>query len=141
MKIKEWMYRYKAILKKIDKASEAIADIEAQIESVQGSGDGSPRGSGISDRTGRLAAQHADMVAWRMNLVYESNDIRDEIEKVIYKVEDEDCLTILYDRYIAGMTWEETAQDIYRSPTYTRGALHARALQMAEKVREKDETN
>ena len=105
-----------------------IQFIEAQIESTGGINDGMPRGTDVSDKTGRIAAMLADQKGQYEWTLVESIKKKQEIENTINQVEDPILARLLYDRYIENMSWKETAKDLPASESYTRGDLHKKAL-------------
>lgn len=132
MTAKEYLRQYRKLTERIRQLDMSIEKIEAELQGTSGSGgDGTPRGTAISDPTGRFAVELADMKQRRVRLREEAWRKRDEIEAVIREVDDPVCSRLLYDRYILCMQWEEIAEDIHHDPMYTRARLHGRALQKA----------
>lgn len=131
MTAKEFMRQYRKLTERIRQLDITIEQIEAELEGTSGSGDGMPRGTRISDPTGKFAAELVEMKRRRIRIREEAWRKRDEIETVIRAVDDPVCSRLLYDRYILFMRWEEIAEDINHDPMYTRARLHGRALQKA----------
>lgn len=111
-----------------------LAFIESQMESTGGIGDGTPRGTDVSDKTGRIAALLADQKAQYEYIVTESLKIRSDIENTINQVEDPLHAQLLYNRYIKCMSWRKVAEAIHISEDHTRGRLHKAALLAVEEI-------
>ena len=60
-------------------------------------------------------------------------DLKREVMKLINKMEDADCLTILELRYLSFMSWEQIATEMNFSYRWVH-TLHARALKAFEKI-------
>ena len=60
----------------------------------------------------------------------------EEVASVIDAVGDPIQSRILYDRYIANMSWYDIAEDIGYDATHTRGRLHGAALEAVRKILE-----
>lgn len=135
MNTKNYLKQYKRILERLRQMKKELDTIEAQMETTGGIGDGTPRGSDISDKTGRLAATLADLKLQYEWITAESWKIRHDIEQTINQVEEPIQSRLLYDRYIQDMSWREVANDIHMDEVYTRGRLHGSALESVRKIR------
>lgn len=134
MTAKDFLWQYKRACTRIRQAESELEYIEAQIESISGSGDGMPRGTDISDRTGNIAAMLADRRADVEAVKAEAVRARLNVARVINAVENPLQSQLLYDRYILDMTWREIAKDLPASEEYTRGRLHGKALESIRKI-------
>lgn len=137
MNTKNYLKQYKRILERLRQMKKELDTIEAQMETTGGIGDGTPRGSDISDKTGRLASMLADLKSQYEWITAESWLIRKDIETTINQVEDPLQSRLLYDRYIQDMSWRDVANEIHMDEVYTRGRLHGSALEAVRKIREK----
>lgn len=137
MNAKNYLKQYKRILERLRQMKKELDTIEAQMETTGGIGDGMPRGTDISDKTGRLASMLADLKSQYEWITAESWLIRKDIEATINQVEDPLQSRLLYDRYIQGMSWRDVANEIHMDEVYTRGRLHGSALEAVRKIREK----
>lgn len=139
MRAKEYLLQYKRLTEAGRRIRLEIEAIEAQIGG-RAQDDGTPHGSGVSDITGTLAAELADIKkayaiaeadAWRK---------RREIVEVINAVEDTLQGRVLYERYIRLKRWEQIARDLPANESYTRGRLHGAALNAVDRIlRERSE--
>ena len=130
---KEYLIQYRRQVERIRQCYQTIDAITATIETITLDADGLPRASDISDRTGRLAVQLADMSTRLEIMIADAWTIRGEIEHVIQTVEAPEMSRLLYDRYILFKEWREIADAIGYEESYTRGRLHARSLEEVEK--------
>lgn len=133
MTAKEYLLQYKILTERQRQLDAEIEAYEAQIESGAHS-DGLPRGSDVSDVTGRIASALADIKSAYEWARYETWQKRREIVETINKVDNADHARVLYSKYILLKKWSDIAQDIYRSEAYTRGRLHADALRAVDKI-------
>lgn len=132
--IKAFFLHYGRAVERIREAEQGIRKTEQIVDSIKATGDGMPRGSGISDRTGALAVQLADAKARREDLIADAWAKREAIEAVINEIDNTIHARLLFDRYVALMTWQQVADDLPADETYTRGRLHGSALESAKKI-------
>ena len=71
--------------------------------------DGQPRGSGVSDPTGKAGATMATISSRIDDLLVRLLDLRDEIERVIEHLPPRERMLMRY-YYIDCMTWEQVAE-------------------------------
>lgn len=134
MTIKEWLKSFRRLTRKVELMQATIDKIQAQIGKGPQS-DGLPRGSGLSDQTGRLASQLADAKIRQSRILAEAIDRAAEIQDAIFRVEDVIYMTLLYDRYILLKPWTDITDDLnMRNEQYVRGKLHSIALHEIEEV-------
>lgn len=135
MTAKEYLRQFRQLGFRIQTIREEIAAIEAERGALAISIDGLPHSSGISDRTGRLAARLADELgAMQEQLVELNTDYwskRQVIVKQINSLDDAVCVRILKLRYVGGYSWEEIASDMGYTWRHTC-RLHGYALQQFE---------
>lgn len=136
MTAKQFLSQARRIDKRIDNYVEEIAQLlilatkttpsNAQ-ERVQSSGTGDKVGDGAS----KIADLQREMDGWVDELLIK----KEEIRKVIEKVDDTDCYDLLYKRYILYKKWEQIAVD---KDITTMGVwkMHGRALKKVEKILE-----
>ena len=134
MTAKSYLREYKRLLAVQKRIEREIETIEATIGGMT-PGDGTPHGSGVSDTTGALAAELADMKKAYQIAQYDAWQKRKEIVDTINALENPTHARLLYDRYILFMRWEEVAADIYADESYTRGRLHGAALIAIDEIR------
>ena len=136
MTIKEYLLSYKRIVVRIRVLERDIQKLSAEIGGGAMKMDGLPHGSNLSDSTGQIAVQLADMKHKRMEMLREALQKRDEIEDVILAVGDPIYMQLLHDRYVRLMNWGDITEDLnLYNDQYVRGKLHQRALFAAEEVR------
>ena len=131
-KAKRYLMQYNRQVERIRQLTDTMDAITAAIESITLDTDGMPRGSDISDRTGRLAVRLANASADCEAAIARAWSIREDIERVINSVPDAAQSRLLYDRYILRKSWTEIADALGYDEVYTRGRLHEKALASAE---------
>ena len=134
MTAKEYLCQYRRLTERIRQLEMELQRLSAQIDSLEIDYSGMPHGSGISDRTGSLAAKLADKYDKYLALKAQAEEKCSEINDAIGKVSDPTLAKLLYDRYIRFMTWEDIAEDINRSDKWTRTRLHAEALRKISEI-------
>ena len=139
MTTKEWLNSYRGLMKKAVLIQQTIDSIVAQIGTGP-SDDGQPKGTGLSDQTGRLASALADEERKQDLILRDALEKLNEIQQMIFRVSDVIFMTLLYDRYVLLMQWSEITDDLhYRNDQYVRGKLHSQALYAIEEVMTEDE--
>lgn len=134
MTAKDYLRQYKRISERLRQMKKELEYIEAQIESMGGSGNGMPRGSDVSDRTGNIAVLMAESKQDYEHVLMESLRIRRNIERTINAVEDPLQSRLLYERYVECKPWRVIASDMIMDEVYVRGRLHGRALEAVRKI-------
>ena len=135
MTVKEWLEQYKRIVAKIKALQRDIDKLTAAIGGGSLKTDVMPRSTGLSDQTGKIAAELADIKRKKEQLLLESWRRREEIEAVIMAVKDPIYITLLHDRYIELMSWDEITVDLGLSnDQYVRGKLHQKALREIRRI-------
>ena len=138
MTAKQYLLRYSRIQERLRQMDSELQYIEAQIQSISGSGDGMPRGTDISDRTGNIAVMLADAKEDYEYVRAEALRVRRSIESVINMVEDPLQSRCLYERYINCKEWKDVADSIPISESYAKGRLHGNALESVRRILEVD---
>lgn len=135
MTVKEWLSSYKRITARIRLLQRDIDKLTAEIEKASGRTDGMPRGSSPSTQMERIAIELAELKTEKEQAIRESWQCRERIEAVIMAVEDPIYMTLLHDRYIELMSWNEITDDLRLiNDQYVRGKLHQKALNEVRKV-------
>lgn len=138
MRAKEYLLQYRRALERIRQIEDHMSRLYLQAE-VQANAPKPDivRGSGKKqDRTGDIAVKIAEASA-RLDLAKaDSLRMLEDIASVIDAVGDPIQSRILYDRYIANMSWYDIAEDIGYDATHTRGRLHGAALEAVRKILE-----
>lgn len=134
MTAKDYLRQYKRIGERLRQMEKELEYIKAQIESMSGSGDGMPRSTDVSDRTGNLAVLIAESKQDYEHVLAESLRIRRNIEATVNAVEDPLQSRLLYERYIECKPWRVIAGDMIMDEVYVRGRLHGRALESVRKI-------
>ena len=131
MRAKEYLLQYRRALERIRQLDARIERLylEAEIQATAPK-EVDVKGSGLKrDRTAELAVKIADTTE-RLNAErLDALELVNEISAVIDRVPDTVQSRLLFDRYVAGMTWDQTAADIGHDPVHTRGRLHGAALE------------
>lgn len=128
MTIKEYLNQYMVMSKRIELIDQQIAEAQAERDSIAINLDGLPSGSGISDKTGRLASTIADLQEDLTDIRTAAWKTKSRILHTILSVDHEDYQQILLLRYINGMTWDSIADEMYYSRQWVT-VLHGRALE------------
>lgn len=103
-------------------------------------GDGQPHGFGLSDQTGRIAVEIADLRLEWEHVIGDAWTRAKEIQETILAVNDPIYVPLLFGRYIELKSWGEITDDLRMdNEQYVRGKLHALALAAVEKIREERE--
>ena len=134
---KEYLRQYRKAVERCRQCQDTIDAITATLETITLDSDGMPRGTDISDRTGRLAVQLADISSRLEVMIADAWTLRTEIEGVIQSVPVPEQSRLLYDRYVLFKDWREIADGLHFDEVYTRGRLHLKALQAVEEIVEK----
>lgn len=131
MKAKEFLRRHAASKYKIRELEEEIERIrESAVQSP--ANDGQPRGSDISDTTGRLAAKCADMSADIEFLWSQQRQIKWQVERVLYSLDNPDQYRVCWLKYIDEKDWSEIAMEMNRTER-TVQRIHGNALQEVQR--------
>lgn len=128
MTAKDYLLQYSRITNDLKQLQSEIDTIMASAESAATIGDGTPHGSGTSDKVAQLAVRLADLRTDYERKIVELWGKRAEIVDTIRSVPDPLHSQLLYDRYVMLMRWDEVAKDIHADESYTRGRLHGTAL-------------
>lgn len=136
MKPKEYMLQYRRALERVRQLDDRLARLYTEAE-VQASApkEVTVRTSGRKrDRTAELAVQIAETSERLTEQRLEALQIMNEISATIDQVQDPIHARLLFDRYVAGFSWERTAADIGYDAGHTRGRLHGAALEAVRKL-------
>ena len=96
----------------IKRDEERLAQLEMEARSIQSSLQGLRRGSGLSDKVGRIAAEIADIEAIiNLNIQKRWREQR-RITRYINSIEDSLMRQILTLRYVDNLSWNRVAQAI-----------------------------
>ncbi len=95
--------------REVEMDKKRLLELEAQAVSRTSTLTGMPRGSGISDRVGRYAAEIADLrgiiAAKHQQCLYE----RSRLERYISDIEDSYLRQVFTYRFVNGLPWEQVA--------------------------------
>ena len=130
MTAKEYLKQYKSICDEIERYEQRIDELRTEAETLSSNTDGMPRGTGVSDKTGRLAVLIADLAMKTIDLRERKWVVRIEIENTINQVGGHEA-EVLHKRYIERLRWEEIAREM----NYSRQnvlVLHGKALKQIE---------
>ena len=134
MRAKEYLTQYETLGAELSRITSEITALEAQIGSNNVLGDGTPHGSGVSDKTGRLASELADIMTEYSDALARAWQKRAEIVATINEVADPVQSSLLYAKYIQLKRWHEVAEQIHMNEVYTRGRLHGAALRSVDAI-------
>lgn len=115
--------QYRDISREIEQLREQQAGLIRLVKEH----DGQPRGSGISDPTGKAGAAMATISSRIDDLLVRLLELRDEIERVIEHLPPRERMLMRY-YYIDCMTWEQVAERMHYSVRRVM-QIHGNALQ------------
>ena len=136
MTAKDYLLQYKRAKKRIKSIENTMMELETAIMSTASALDGMPRGTDLSDKTGRLASAMADKQVELYWAQVDAFHIMCQVSDAIGRMQDEEHMWLLTMRYINGFTWERIAVEMDRTYQWVAGPLHSYALQDFEKVME-----
>lgn len=135
MQAKEYLRQYKGITTKIRLLEEDIIALEASIGSAPAPKDKDmPHTRSTRNTTEDALVTLVDLKRDKENMLRKAQLKRAEISgtiEALAHIDDPNAsayMTLLYDRYIKLMQWDEIAAAMNFGETYTRGALHGKAL-------------
>ena len=136
MQAKEYLRQYKGIVTKIRLLEEDILALEASIGSAPAPKDKDmPHTPSTRNTTEDMLVTLIDLKRDKEKLLHKAQLKRAEISGTIEALahtSDPNAatyMTLLYDKYLKLMKWDEVAADLNFGEVYTRGALHGKALQ------------
>ena len=138
---KEYMLQYKLMKIWIKNLEEIIDNLRAEQDHVTSDMDGMPRGSDISDRTGELATQLADIGMTLISMRAEAWRICIDIVNTISKVKEPEYVRLLHLRYIEMKTWDEISSEMHYSYQWVCTSLHSRALSEVGEILDRKKSN
>lgn len=115
--------QYRDISREIEQLREQQAGLIRLVKEH----DGQPRGSGVSDPTGKAGATMATISSRIDDLLVRLLDLRDEIERAIEHLPPRERMLMRY-YYIDCMTWEQVAERMHYSVRRVM-QIHGNALQ------------
>lgn len=115
--------QYRDISREIEQLREQQAGLIRLVKEH----DGQPRGSGISDPTGKAGATMATISSRIDDLLVRLLELRNEIERVIEHLPPRERMLMRY-YYIDCMTWEQVAERMHYSVRRVM-QIHGNALQ------------
>lgn len=136
MKPKDFLLQYRRALRRIEYLDKRLQRLysEAEVQASAPKSDVVRSSSRIKDRTAELAVKIAE-ASERLNVErVEAVLLSETVAEVIDGVQDPVLSRLLFDRYIRGLTWEQTASDIGYDPVHTRGRLHGAALIEVQRI-------
>lgn len=136
MKPKDFLLQYRRALRRIEYLDKRLQLLyaEAEVQAAAPKPDVVRSSSRVKDRTAELAVKIAE-ASERLNAErVEAVLLSETVAEVIDGVQDPVLSRLLFDRYIGGLTWEQTASDIGYDPVHTRGRLHGAALIEVQRI-------
>lgn len=115
--------QYRDISREIEQLREQQAGLIRLVKEH----DGQPRGSGVSDPTGKAGATMATISSRIDGLLVRLLELRDEIERAIEHLPPRERMLMRY-YYIDCMTWEQVAERMHYSVRRVM-QIHGNALQ------------
>ena len=112
---KAWLLHYRRLNARIDRMEREKSRWIERATQISALSDGTPHGSGVSDKVGNTAAKIADLTAEINREIDRLVDLRREIEKTISAVQDDTLRELLRFRYIDGEKWETIAIKMHYS--------------------------
>lgn len=130
MTTKEWLSRGRNLQRRIEALEESKAMAYTAATSTTPSAGAGGGGSNISRKAERYSELSETVDQERARL----DGIMAEITALIAQVEDNTLATLLQDRYVRCMTWEQVAADLRYSTVHVTQRLHPAALRAAKDV-------
>lgn len=136
MRPKDYLLQYRRALERVHQLDEQLRRLylEAEIQAAAPKEVNVKTSGRKRDRTAELAVRIAETSERLTERRLEALSIMETISATIDEVPDPVQARLLFDRYIAGMSWEQTADDIGHDPGHTRGRLHGYALEAVRKL-------
>lgn len=136
--IRERLRQYGDLKREIEFYEEEIKNERETMDSVSIMLDGLPRGTDISDRTGRLAARLADMMNECLERKIEAENRQREIIEIFNEFEpqgikEHNAKKVLFWRYIKCKSAKETAEELHFDLSYIH-ALTSKGLERLEEI-------
>lgn len=138
VKAKDFLRQHELSRAKIETLEQEIANLYESTISAP-IGDGQPRGTDITDKTGQLASKIADMRNETEYLWEQQQRIRRRVESVLLRLEDTNDFRVCWKRYIDLKTWDEIAADMNVTTARTVQRIHGRALLEVQKILEAEQ--
>ena len=129
MTTKEWLSRGRHLQQRIQALEETKAMAYTSATSTTASSGGGG-GSNISRKAERYSELSETVDQERARL----DSIMAEITALIAQVEDNALATLLQDRYVRCLTWEQIAVEMNYSYVHIVHTMHPKAIKAAEKV-------
>lgn len=120
MTVLEYLNGYRLATIKVDKLTRELKELEETREAVNPSTDGTPRGSGASDRTGRIAAEIADLEETLRYCIAEALEIKRGAVRLINQLTDADEYRVVYGQYVECKSQSELAEEMHMSRSTIR---------------------
>lgn len=136
--VKRFLEQYAIAMEQVASITKSIERIEASIDSISIDYSGMPHGSGKSDKVARQAVKLADLKAKRIRERMAAELKAQEVEDVIYKLEDPRFLEVIRLRYIEHMKWDAIASAMCYEVSHVSGRLHGSALQAIAQIIDND---
>ncbi len=124
--LKDYLDQEKRDLAKLKREAESLGGTDCREERVQTTKSGTPRYAVIMDQVVDLERQ---ILMDTVDYFVKKEEITDQIQRI----RDADCMSLLYKRYIQGLSLRDIAREMDFSYSYIR-QLHGKALQEFEAV-------
>ena len=125
---KERLKEYRILKLEAAQLEAELLELLNSSEVAGGALDGMPKGTDISDPTAKRAVKSVNLYALLNKKLLEINTRRQEIEKIIEKLEAVERV-LMRERYINGKNWEEVSAFLNYGLAHTH-RLHKRALRV-----------
>ena len=138
-----YLDRYRLQYNEMEKVMHQIDALIASAQAITYNENDTPIQAGISDKTGAIAAEIADL-----KMLYKDQSdalikIRHEIMQTINELPATYSgslqSSLLVRRYIGMQRWNEIADELHISEEYARGKLHRKALDEVERIINREE--
>lgn len=115
MTVLEYLQGYRMAEIRVEKMTKELRELEQMRDAISLSMDGAPHGSGTSDRTGRIAAEIADLEETLRYEIAESVAIKHGAIRLINLLDDADEYAVLFGKYIECKTWAALSSELFLS--------------------------
>lgn len=135
-KTKEYLSQVTDVDLRIDSLKISIQKCRERAEKITSTFSDIPfqNNGSTSDKVGDNVAEMIDYEKQAYELINQAQRLRIQIISQINEVKNNIYFSLLTDKYISNLTWEETAEQLDKDYIYTKGALHDKAVLEFSKI-------
>lgn len=136
MNAKQYLEQYASCQKKILRERENLLRASEKIDTISIDYSGMPHGTDISSKQERYLLELESIIENKSSMINKWTETMLEVQRVVLKVDNPTYLTLLMDRYINGLSWDEVASKLNYSTSHVKGKLHPKALETIKRILE-----